>query len=103
MSHRTSSWAGRERPGVLVAKRALFSNPVPVGSRRRHDPVRQPHHRLYHPEPSIREEGGTPAIVGSIRAGLAFAVKQAVGTDEIHRRESEFVSGRWLRGARIRA
>jgi len=45
----------------------------------------------YHPEPSIREEGGTPAIIGSIRAGLAFAVKHAVGTDEIRRRESEFV------------
>ena len=28
-----------------------------------------------------REEGGTPAIVESIRAGLVFALKQAVGTD----------------------
>ncbi|GAB3888698.1 hypothetical protein GCM10029964_056820 [Kibdelosporangium lantanae] len=30
-----------------------------------------------------REEGGTPAIVESIRAGLVFAVKHAVGTDVI--------------------
>jgi hypothetical protein len=30
-----------------------------------------------------REEGGTPAIVESIRAGLVFALKDAVGTDVI--------------------
>src|SRR6185436_18970987 len=27
----------------------------------------------YHPDAEVREEGGTPDIVGSIRAGLAFA------------------------------
>jgi hypothetical protein len=43
----------------------------------------------YHPEPSIREEGGTPAIVESIRAGLVFALKDAVGAEEIHRRERD--------------
>ncbi len=37
--------------------------------------------------PSIREEGGTPAIVESIRAGLVFALKEAVGAEEIRRRE----------------
>jgi hypothetical protein len=30
-----------------------------------------------------REEGGTPAIVGSVRAGLVLALKEAVGTDRI--------------------
>jgi hypothetical protein len=39
----------------------------------------------------IREEGGTPAIVDSIRAGLVFALKEAVGVDEIRRREDDFV------------
>ncbi len=34
-----------------------------------------------------REEAGTPNIIGDIRAGLAFLVKEAVGTDTIHRRE----------------
>jgi hypothetical protein len=44
----------------------------------------------YHPEPAVREEAGTPAIVESIRAGLVFALKEAVGADEIHRREDAF-------------
>ena len=38
----------------------------------------------------LREEGGTPAIVESIRAGLVFALKQQIGTDEIRRREHDF-------------
>ena len=38
----------------------------------------------------IREEGGTPDIVGSIRAGLVFALKEQVGTEEIRRREHDF-------------
>jgi hypothetical protein len=38
-----------------------------------------------------REEGGTPAIVDSIRAGLVFQLKEAVGTEEIRRREHSFV------------
>ena len=43
----------------------------------------------YHPDPTIREEGGTPAIVESIRAGLVFALKETVGADEIRRRERD--------------
>ncbi len=39
-----------------------------------------------------REEGGTPAIVESIRAGLVFKLQQDVGTDEIERREHELVN-----------
>ena len=39
---------------------------------------------------SVREEAGTPAIVESIRAGLVFALKQAVGAEEIRRREAAF-------------
>ena len=37
----------------------------------------------------VREEGGTPAIVESIRAGLVFALKEEVGTEEIRRREHD--------------
>jgi aminotransferase class V len=44
--------------------------------------------------PARRVHGGgparrTPAIVESIRAGIVFAVKDAVGAEEIHRRERE--------------
>src|SRR5690606_1568373 len=38
-----------------------------------------------------REEGGTPDIVGSIRAGLVFQLKQAVGVEVIREREDAFV------------
>jgi selenocysteine lyase/cysteine desulfurase len=45
----------------------------------------------YLDDPVAREEGGTPAIVESIRAGLVFQLKQAVGTDLIHEREQRFL------------
>ena len=81
---------GPGTPGVLVAKRALFANPVPTvpsgGTILFVSPTRQ----SYHPEPGVREEGGTPAIVESIRAGLVFALKEAVGAQEIRRREDDF-------------
>lgn len=34
-----------------------------------------------------REEGGTPDIVGAIRAGLVMQLKEAVGSDIIYRTE----------------
>jgi hypothetical protein len=75
---------------VLVAKRALFANPVPTvpsgGTILFVSPTRQ----SYHPDPAIREEGGTPAIVESIRAGLVFGLKEAVGAQEIRSREEGF-------------
>ncbi len=37
-----------------------------------------------------REEAGTPNIIGDIRAGLAFLVKDAVGSDLIHTREETY-------------
>jgi selenocysteine lyase/cysteine desulfurase len=81
---------GPGTPGVLVAKRALFANPVPTvpsgGTILFVSPTRQ----SYHPEPAIREEGGTPAIVESIRAGLVFGLKEAVGAQEIRCREEDF-------------
>src|SRR5436305_1378256 len=47
------------------------------------------HH--YIEDPAHREEGGTPAIVESIRAGLVFQLKQAVGVDVIRAREEYFL------------
>jgi selenocysteine lyase/cysteine desulfurase len=81
---------GPGTPGVLVAKRRLLSRRVPSvpggGTIVFVDPAGQ----SYHPEPAVREEAGTPAIVESIRAGMVFALKDAVGADEIHRREDAF-------------
>lgn len=39
----------------------------------------------------IREEGGTPDIIGSIRAGLVFHLKDTIGCDVIEKREEELV------------
>ena len=81
---------GPGTPGVLIAKRVLFRNRVPTvpggGTILFVAPTRQ----SYHPDPEIREEGGTPGIVESIRAGLVFALKEAVGADEIMWREERF-------------
>ena len=59
--------------------------------------VTKGHHR-YQDDPEIKEEGGTPAILGSIRAGLAIQLKEAVGTEWIMSREEELcrrVFGKW--------
>jgi selenocysteine lyase/cysteine desulfurase/CRP-like cAMP-binding protein len=82
---------GPGTPGILVAKRALFRNRVPSEPGGGTILFVSPKGHSYHPEPAIREEGGTPAIVESIRAGLVFALKEAVGADEIRRREQGFV------------
>jgi len=78
---------GPQTPGVLVVRRDLVRNRVPTapggGTVAFVDPIG---HR-YLDDPATREEGGTPAIVESIRAGLVFAVKQAIGTDLIQARE----------------
>ena len=78
---------GPQTPGVLVVRRELVRNPVPTvpggGTVAFVDPIG---HR-YLDDPVAREEGGTPAIVESIRAGLVVGLKQAVGTDLIQARE----------------
>jgi hypothetical protein len=53
------------------------------------DFVTESYHR-YTAETEHREEGGTPAIIESIRAGLVFHLKEAVGAAVIHERESAF-------------
>lgn len=83
---------GPGTPGVLVARRSLFANRVPdVVGGGTVSYVNSDGHD-FHPEVEHREEGGTPAIVESIRAGLVFQVKAAVGVDEIRRREEDFVA-----------
>jgi selenocysteine lyase/cysteine desulfurase len=78
---------GPGTPGVLIAKRALLRRPVPTVPGGGTILFVSPDGQSYHPDAEVREEGGTPAIVESIRAGLAFALKEAVGAEEIRRRE----------------
>lgn len=83
---------GPSTPGILVVKRRLATNRVPS------TPgggtvafVNASEHR-YVDDPVQREEGGTPDIVGSIRAGLVFQLKEAVGYDTISRQEHGFIN-----------
>jgi selenocysteine lyase/cysteine desulfurase len=78
---------GPGTPGVLVAKQGLFRSEVPSVPGGGTVLFVSPSEHAYHPDPAVREEGGTPGIVESIRAGLVFALKEQVGTDEIRRRE----------------
>jgi len=75
---------GVDTPGVLVTKKRLFAEasvPSEGGGGSVFFVTEQGHRYLQ--EVEMREEGGTPDIVGSIRAGLAFQLKEAVGADII--------------------
>ncbi len=82
---------GPGTPGVLAARRELFTNRVPAVpgggtvwfvSGTDHGYLEDVEHR---------EEGGTPAIVESIRAGLVFQLKESVGTERIRELEESFI------------
>ena len=82
---------GPGTPGVLAVKKKLLTNRVPArpgGGTVAY--VNENEHR-YIADPEHREEGGTPAIIESIRAGLVFQLKQAVGTELIREREETFI------------
>jgi selenocysteine lyase/cysteine desulfurase len=83
---------GPNTPGVLVAKKALFTNStptVPGGGTVFY--VTENDHR-YLSNRIEREEGGTPDIVGSIRTGMAFHVKQVIGVARIEQLEHQLWS-----------
>lgn len=83
---------GPSTPGVLVARRALFANRVPeVPGGGTVAYVNSDEH-LYLADVEHREEGGTPAIIESIRAGLVFQLKDAVGVDVIRAAEERLLS-----------
>ena len=83
---------GPGTPGVLVARRELFTNRVPSLPGGGTVSYVNPGEHRYLSDVEAREEGGTPAIVESIRAGLVFQLKEAVGVEEIRRREAGFIS-----------
>lgn len=80
---------GPGTPGVLVAKAHLFRNQVPAVVGGGTVSYVTPLDHVYVRDVERREEGGTPAIVESVRAGLVFSLQQAVGTDVIQARESQ--------------
>ncbi len=83
---------GPGTPGLLVAKRHLFKNSVPTAPGGGTVAYVNPQEHRYLSDPVHREEGGTPAILGSIRAGLVFQLKEAVGWERIRALEHAFIT-----------
>jgi selenocysteine lyase/cysteine desulfurase len=83
---------GPGTPGLLVARKNLFTNRVPAVPGGGTVAYVNPDDHRYLDDVEHREEGGTPAIIGAIRAGLAFALKEAVGTETIREREESFIT-----------
>ena len=82
---------GPGTPGLLIARRELFTNRVPVVPGGGTVNFVNPNEHDYLTDIEHREEGGTPAIIESIRAGLVFQLKEAVGIDLIREKEERFV------------
>ena len=82
---------GPGTPGVLVVRRDLLTNEVPAVPGGGTVQYVSPDHHRYIPDQEHREEGGTPAIIESIRAGLVFKLKGDVGVERIRRIEHSFI------------
>jgi len=95
---------GPGTPGVLVARRELFANRVPTVPGGGTVWYVNDDDQKYLEDPEHSEEGGTPAIVESIRAGLVFQLKAAVGRDVIKAKEDDFLRravDRWTHNPNI--
>ncbi|RPH94709.1 aminotransferase class V-fold PLP-dependent enzyme [candidate division KSB1 bacterium] len=83
---------GPRTPGLLVANRKLFTNRVPGEPGGGTVLYTSPWDHRYLSRIEERETGGTPPIVQSIQAGLAFDLKAAIGAERIERIEHDFLS-----------
>ena len=81
---------GPGTPGVLVVRKELVRNRVPDVVGGGTVAYVNPSEHRFLDDPVHREEGGTPAIIESIRAGLVFQMKQAVGVSTIRAREEAY-------------
>ncbi len=94
--------------GVLVAHRSLFRSRVPERPGGGTVDYVSAFGRLsvdYAPRLAEREEGGTPDLLGDVRAGIAFALKELLGAERILAHERELASralARLTRHPRIR-
>lgn len=81
---------GPQSSGILVANRALFRGRTPAhpgGGTVAYVAGSTPDTIDYVERLDEREESGTPAIIGDVRAGTAFLVKEMVGADRIRAHE----------------
>jgi selenocysteine lyase/cysteine desulfurase len=82
---------GPGTPGILVVRKELMANTVPAVPGGGTVAYVNPTEHVYLEDPEHREEGGTPDIVGAIRTGLVFQLKDSVGTQVIRAQEESFI------------
>ena len=81
---------GPQTPGLLIVKKSVIErNPVPGGSGGGTVLFVDRNSHLYLSDVEAREEGGTPAIVESIRAGLVIKLKDTVKDEWIMKHEEQ--------------
>ena len=68
-------FGGVETPGILIAGKDLFKNDVPYCPAGGTVRFACPTYQTYSQDIETKETGGTPNIVGSIKAGLVFEFK----------------------------
>src|SRR6476661_9433348 len=83
---------GPSTPGVLVVRRELMTNRVPDVPGGGTVAYVNPDDHAYLTDPAHREEGGTPAIIEAVRAGLVFQLKEAVGVETIRAHEERLLA-----------
>lgn len=89
---------GPGTPGLLVVKKKWAQNKTPVIPGGGTVSYVSPCAQAYLSDIEHREEGGTPDIVGAIRAGLVFDLRDKIGVKKISAREHEFADAavqRW--------
>lgn len=87
---------GPGTPGVLVFNKALYHNRVPDNPGGGTVLWTNPwggHH--YFDDIEVREDGGTPPILQTIKAALAIQLKEQMGTANILEREHELLQTFW--------
>jgi len=82
---------GPDTPGLLVCKKEILCNnqPVQVGGGIVFFVDKESH--LYVRGVEEREEGGTPSIIGVVRAGLCFQLKESLSTEFIEQKEEHII------------
>lgn len=96
---------GPGTPGVLVLKKALVTSAVPTNPGGGTVDFVTATDSLYSASIAHREESGTPAILESIRCGLAFRLKNQADPHRIHEMERRFVRAAidgWTQNFKIR-
>ena len=86
---------GPRTPGILIAKKALFTNKVPSQPGGGTVLYTSPWEHRYLPDIEARESGGTPPIIQVIQAGLVFDLKERIGIERTKEIEHSYLHRAW--------